>query len=160
MAIQENCCSLEFTDEACSDGIDNDANGFVDCEDFACSQGLFVTVCDGSDDENCGDGIDNDGDGYVDCADQSCFDVASCVETECSNGVDDDGDGKTDCADGDCAALPQCEGPEDTLEACQDGVDNDNNMATQIVAISPAANRVTLPSHRTVLTWARTRLKV
>jgi hypothetical protein len=27
------------------DGIDNDDNGFIDCEDFSCSMNDNVTVC-------------------------------------------------------------------------------------------------------------------
>ncbi|MCK5799300.1 MAG: hypothetical protein KAI47_19050, partial [Deltaproteobacteria bacterium] len=29
----------------CSDGIDNDADGFVDCADWDCSWNPLVTVC-------------------------------------------------------------------------------------------------------------------
>jgi hypothetical protein len=35
----------ENTDDLCSDGIDNDCNGYIDCNDFACSRNPNVTVC-------------------------------------------------------------------------------------------------------------------
>jgi hypothetical protein len=35
----------ENTDASCSDGIDNDDDGFTDCDDFGCSQNPLVTVC-------------------------------------------------------------------------------------------------------------------
>ena len=35
----------EYTNELCSDGIDNDCNGFSDCEDFDCLYEPQVTVC-------------------------------------------------------------------------------------------------------------------
>jgi hypothetical protein len=35
----------ENTDAACSDMIDNDGNGFVDCDDFECSLNRRITVC-------------------------------------------------------------------------------------------------------------------
>ena len=86
--MPENCCGGEFTDAACSDGLDNDQNGFADCADFGCKLGMFVTVCDGSSSTvdpaldgpedtatACSDGYDNDGDGYTDCGDFGCLDA-------------------------------------------------------------------------------------
>lgn len=35
----------EDTDETCADGLDNDDDGFTDCEDFSCSKNASVTVC-------------------------------------------------------------------------------------------------------------------
>jgi len=43
-----------YSDEICNDGIDNDGDGFVDCDDVDCA-----TQCPGY----CGDGIIQDGDG-------------------------------------------------------------------------------------------------
>jgi hypothetical protein len=31
----------------CSDGLDNDKDGFVDCDDWDCSWNPLVTVCNG-----------------------------------------------------------------------------------------------------------------
>lgn len=88
--IVQVCQSLENTDEACSDGIDNPTgeglpkgmskvtNGLVDCQDPSCFKNWRVTVCPdeapkwelGSD---CKDGKDNDGDTLVDCDDPDCL---------------------------------------------------------------------------------------
>ena len=44
--------------EDCADGVDNDGNGDVDCDDPACAEAC-AEVCD--------DGIDNDEDGATMC---------------------------------------------------------------------------------------------
>lgn len=54
----------ENTSEACRDGIDNDEDGFADCDDDGCS---LLTFCVENLPENtskaCQDKLDNDGDG-------------------------------------------------------------------------------------------------
>jgi len=60
------------TAEDCGDGIDNDDNGLVDCEDTAC---LDACV------EDCGDGVDNDLDGATDCDDDECTGASECPVT-------------------------------------------------------------------------------
>ena len=90
--------------EACSDGVDNDANGFVDLADPACSnsedndESGFTDVC--------GDGIDNDGDGLIDLQDPGCTgqltDVESSATTQCQDGIDNDNDGLIDLNDDGC----------------------------------------------------------
>ena len=50
--------------EVCDDGIDNDGDGYVDCDDFDCPP------YEGG--GNNDDGIDNDDDGYIDCDDFDC----------------------------------------------------------------------------------------
>ena len=59
-------------DELCFDGIDNDGDGFTDCDDFDCDN-----ACDES--QNCFDGIDNDGDGFIDCDDFDCDGDPDCL---------------------------------------------------------------------------------
>lgn len=46
--IYNNADPLEYesTDVLCSDGIDNDDDGYTDCEDWDCSHSPHVTVCD------------------------------------------------------------------------------------------------------------------
>ena len=63
--------------EVCDDGIDNDGDGYIDCDDFDCPP------CEGG--EVCDDGIDNDGDGYIDCDDFdcNCAGEGSCAEYGC-----------------------------------------------------------------------------
>jgi hypothetical protein len=125
---------MENTNATCGDGIDNDCNGFFDCNDFACSRNVAVNICPdagfvprdapafrdvqrvdsagcmrmGSESSAtaCGDGIDNDCDGFVDCNDSNC----SCVGT-CPGAL-------LNCT---------CMGAEDNNGACGDGVDNDCN---------------------------------
>ena len=76
---------FQAMETACSDGIDNDCDGMIDCEDPGCI-GRNLEVCDMSTtDEDC-DGSFDEG----------------CIETNCTNGVDDDVDGVIDCDDDDC----------------------------------------------------------
>jgi hypothetical protein len=56
--------------EICDDTIDNDGDGYVDCDDSDC---IGDPVCDTGcvpEPEICNDGIDNDCDGKTDCADK------------------------------------------------------------------------------------------
>ncbi|MEO1484058.1 MAG: hypothetical protein AAFU77_18285, partial [Myxococcota bacterium] len=106
-------------------GIDNDGDGFIDCDDFDCPQGIPVVAefCrTGSGEveeentvERCQDGDDNDGNGFIDCDDFSCSRSddpalqAFCNELQentlakCSDGVDNDGNGFIDCGDFSCS---------------------------------------------------------
>lgn len=109
--------------EVCNDGIDNDWDELIDCEDPDC---LWEPCMDGLGyciqgqcvqyEAICSDGIDNDDDGFTDCSDLDCDGrfcseeySALCLwgectpyELECSNGEDDDLDGFIDCDDTDC----------------------------------------------------------
>jgi len=95
----------------CSDTVDNDGDGMVDCDDTDCTSD---PACAPAPVENCTDGIDNDGDGAIDCADGDCTSDPACqpllvvpVE-DCSDGIDNDGDGKIDCKDKDCKKTAAC----------------------------------------------------
>ena len=104
--------------EICDDGVDNNGDGLIDCNDPAC--GSVGDCADESANNNCYDGIDNDGDGKIDCADEECN--CPLEETICNDGIDNDGDGKIDCADGDCKDFVSCfEGD------CNNGVDDDGD---------------------------------
>ncbi len=121
----------ENTNATCSNGQDDDCNGFTDCQDFACSRADAgtVTVCDGgtpprdggtcvpSGPENtaaaCGDGIDNDCDRFTDCADFNC---RSCAIPSCFR------DGGVILGDG---GTCMCRGTENTTAACMNGQDDD-----------------------------------
>jgi hypothetical protein len=54
---------VETSDAQCSDGVDNDCDGLIDCEDSDCS-----SYCQ----EICDNGIDDDQNGLVDCEDPGC----------------------------------------------------------------------------------------
>ena len=59
--------------EACADGIDNDCDALLDCEDVDCAGAVNC----GSE-SSCDDGIDNNADGLVDCEDMECALDPSC----------------------------------------------------------------------------------
>ena len=106
--------SAESSDAACSNKIDDNGNGFIDCMDFHCLANPAVTVCKGeTDDLACSNKLDDDGNGFTDCKDFSCQispSVTKCAaertDAECHDGVDNDADGKIDCADTSCLGNP------------------------------------------------------
>ncbi|MGL1901200.1 MAG: hypothetical protein OCC49_03615 [Fibrobacterales bacterium] len=128
---------LENTATKCTDGVDNDLNGLVDCYDPGCGSFDF---CHGPHEETfeeCQDEVDNDEDGRIDCEDSSCRNFTLCQEVmentlkSCSDGIDNDEDGVIDCDESACKSFIICNKPvENTEVQCKDGVDNDNNGAT------------------------------
>ena len=76
----QDICQLICVPEVCSDGLDNDCDGFVDCADSDCSANpVCGPVCMP---EVCNDGLDNDCDGLSDCADPDCSANPSCLPTD------------------------------------------------------------------------------
>ncbi|MFH2006849.1 MAG: M23 family metallopeptidase [bacterium] len=150
-ALLAMSCAASSSRETCDNGVDDDQNGLVDCDDPKCELAdrcqVHAEVCDDDWDndrdsftdcedpdctgdvacappEICGDGLDNDSDGSVDCADSDCVNEPDCAGVEaCDDGVDNDGDGDIDCDDSDCSSTPTCQGNE----ICFDGVDNDGD---------------------------------
>lgn len=113
------CATDPTCPEICTDGVDNNGDGLVDCDDPDCQNNPAHPNCG---ETLCADGVDNDGDGGSDCADADCFGETGCtVEALCADGLDNDGDGLTDCADIDCTDDAAC--PEN----CTDGIDNDGD---------------------------------
>ncbi len=116
--------SQNQVNENCTNGIDDDGDGLVDCADvFQCAG---ETDCAFEDRNfNCADGIDNDGDTLIDCDD--VVDCPNCnVKEICNNRLDDDGDGLVDCADtvgvdSNCRDFVGCE------RECNNGVDDDGD---------------------------------
>ena len=87
--------------EVCSNNIDDDYDGRIDCDDPDCER---LEACLG-----CDDGFDNDGNGRSDCADPSCSELEICaVPDACGDAQDNDADGLTDCDDPDCAGTGEC----------------------------------------------------
>jgi formylglycine-generating enzyme len=70
----------ENTAELCSNGIDDDFNGLVDCQEASCNG-----FCPEQSAASCTDGQDNDGDGLVDGADPRCWPVESPLTTRCAS---------------------------------------------------------------------------
>jgi pimeloyl-ACP methyl ester carboxylesterase len=61
--------------EVCNDGIDNDCDALIDCEDGSCAANA---VCSQPENEVCAGGLDEDGDNLIDCADPDCAADPSC----------------------------------------------------------------------------------
>jgi cysteine-rich repeat protein len=131
MCVSSNTTSSGINFEYdCTDEIDDDLDGDIDCEDSDCD---YMPECVAE--EICANGADDDQDGYLDCEDSDC---PACPETEisCGNLVDDDLDGLADCEDPDCAdvcAEAVCgDGALVGIEECDDGdqVDGDGCSAT------------------------------
>lgn len=144
-AARENTVAL------CTDGCDNDGNGFTDCEDLACER--VRPCCEergtcpseactpeavGPENtaERCSDGCDNDSDGFTDCEDLKCRAFCGVERSNpmCANGVDDDNNRFTDCIDRQCldARMTPAIGLEVCLSErnnahCSDGIDNDGD---------------------------------
>jgi hypothetical protein len=121
---------LAFPHPVCSDGVDNDGDGFTD---FPADPG-----CDDAEDYSeqspaliCDNGLDDDEDSLVDfIEDPGCDHPTDASEKspliDCDDGSDNDGDGLVDWAD------PGCEEPADGTETdpdllCDDGTDNDGD---------------------------------
>jgi hypothetical protein len=96
LAFTASACEWVTSEgEVCGDGLDNDGNGRIDCQDPACGY-------EGPAEISCGDGRDNDCDALVDAADPDC---AAPLLEDCDDGIDNDGDGAADCDDPDCSYL-------------------------------------------------------
>jgi len=102
-SVGDGVLRLERREGSCADGLDDDGDGLIDCDDPDCD---LDPACDELD---CSDGIDGDGDGLTDCADPDCAGETVCEEfANCADGIDNDLDGLVDCADPECAASPVC----------------------------------------------------
>ena len=72
--------------EKCSDQLDNDCDGQVDCADPDCAAAPACAATCTPYPEICSDGTDNDCDGQVDCADPDCAAAPICIQQKCSGG--------------------------------------------------------------------------
>ncbi len=79
--------------EDCSNGMDDDQDGDIDCADSDCAAQPACNL-----NENCSNGIDDNFNGLTDCADSQCFAQPFCCDDD-SDGFEDDLCGGTDCDD-------------------------------------------------------------
>ena len=86
-------CTSDDCAEVCSDRVDNDADGAVDCEDTDC---LDATVCLDQGTGGAGTG------GMPPMGGQLLYMAPVDFEYDCADEVDNDRDGLTDCDDPDC----------------------------------------------------------
>ncbi|HMA83147.1 MAG TPA: hypothetical protein VKP59_02855 [Candidatus Thermoplasmatota archaeon] len=91
----------ENTDDLCSDGIDNDGDGFIDCDDWDCDG---TAPCTGDSSES-NESADDDNDGYDDVDDDFPTDPTEWIDTDGdgtgdNEDTDDDNDGWTDVEEG------------------------------------------------------------
>ncbi|WP_373048769.1 hypothetical protein [Vulgatibacter sp.] len=126
-------CAPWCAREECTNGLDDDGDGFVDCADLDCEQTCQLEICT--------NGIDDDGNGKIDCDDPDCF--WECRETfACADYADEDGDGLIDCDDPDCCIIDWedvCKGKRACSERlCFDGIDNDGDGATDCADVDCA----------------------
>ncbi len=103
----------------CDDGIDNEGDGLIDCEDYDC---MWEEPCS---ETICNDGNDGDNDGLIDCKDNDCRWYDACRENICDNGIDDNNNGLIDCEDDDCNQDDACR-----ENICNDGIDNEGDGDT------------------------------
>lgn len=111
--------------EVCTNKLDDDCNGLVDCADPAC-KGQPGCVCGPL--ELCGNDADDDCNGFTDCADTACRNQPGCncsANEVCNNNFDDDCDGTTDCDDPSCDGTPAC--GCNRPEICDNGRDENCN---------------------------------
>lgn len=104
---------MDSTPEICDDGIDNDGDGYADCDDAVCYR---AETC--ARPEHCSNGLDDDLDGAWDCEDPDCAYGPSCTYVDlefCGDGEDNDFDGLIDCDDSDCNYDSICRDPEALL---------------------------------------------
>lgn len=135
----------------CTDTLDNDEDGEIDCDDADCAEDVD---CSGASDPlstnetatltsesgYCSGGVDDDGDTFIDCDDSDCANDSACVSTD-----DPDGDGYTvdagDCNDGDASVYPGAtEVAEDDIDQDCDGRDAITRVDSQNIDTADSDN--------------------
>jgi len=109
----DDCGTPPSNETSCTDGIDNDCDTDVDCDDSDC---IGDPAC-----PTCGDGTCDPGEDQCNCP-EDCGTPPS-TETSCDDGVDNDCDNDTDCDDADCDGDPACPDCVPKNGACTDNAD-------------------------------------
>ncbi|MDF1561533.1 MAG: hypothetical protein P1V51_00740 [Deltaproteobacteria bacterium] len=78
----DDLCEPEPGGEHCSNGLDEDCDGAIDCEDPDCNGAAACAVCQDLGAEYCANGSDDDCDGLLDCDDPDCAADPSCAVCE------------------------------------------------------------------------------
>ena len=145
--LWSECVETEYiVSEICDDGLDNDCNGLIDCEDETCAedsacQSDFVlepetaTECEFEAQQSCSTALL----GICAVGTQTCNqegfwgeclqDNASTTEV-CDNQLDDDCNGLVDCEDESCVEDQACQ-PEPEPESCGDNIINGEEQCDQ-----------------------------
>jgi len=105
-ALVPNCAPPPVED--CTNQIDDDADGFLDCKDPDCA---LDPACQ----EDCSNGLDDDLDGLPDCMDTDCAMAPACGYCE----IDGACTSADACTCAECAADPLCSDP---LACSNDGI--------------------------------------
>jgi sialate O-acetylesterase len=109
----DDCGMPPSTETSCTDGIDNDCDTYVDCDDSDC---LGDPAC-----PYCGDGTCDEDEDQCNCP-EDCGTPPS-TETSCTDGIDNDCDTYTDCDDSDCDGDPACPDCLPKNAPCTDNAD-------------------------------------
>jgi len=112
-----DCGAPPSTETSCTDEIDNDCDGYTDCDDSDCDSD---PACQGG---YCGDDTCDPGEDQCNCP-EDCGTPPS-TETSCTDEIDNDCDTYVDCDDSDCDEDPACQGC-DNDGTCESGEDCNN----------------------------------
>ncbi|MBW2975214.1 hypothetical protein KY366_05845 [Candidatus Woesearchaeota archaeon] len=91
--------------KACSDGNDNDGDGYIDLNDPGCANKNDLSELDPN--VECDDGSDNDGDSAIDYNDDGCSGPTDNDETNCGDSVCEGGETSGTCPE-DCGYPDSC----------------------------------------------------
>ena len=115
--------------EICDNGVDDDCDGLIDCEDGDCAGDSACPTC---------------GDGNCDPGEDPCNCPSDCgsppaTESNCNDGVDNDCDGLVDCLDDDCTGDAACQTGSMAIVDC---ITYDKNVKIDVAIVDDLGNPV------------------